>query len=125
MDAVFHAWMTEVGKVHTPEYWITVIFCLIGILIIWFFLFRYVGSDELRCENFNLRAENAKLKEALTPSGATKADYIGEFTFLFEFSDEDGNPDDVRVCVPWDTVKEIMAAIRARATLESSGEGAA
>lgn len=59
-----------------------------------------------------------RLREALAPSGATKAAYHGEFSFrLFEGVGDDGEDMYRKVYVPWDTVKEIMAAIRARAAL--------
>jgi hypothetical protein len=57
------------------------------------------------------------LEEALTPSGDTKAAYIGEFRFRFSVHDSDGWGDP-SPNVPWTTIKEIMAAIRARAALE-------
>lgn len=47
--------------------------------------------------------------EALTPDGGTKAAYMGEFWF--------GNQK-FKKFVPWDTIKEIMAAIKARAERE-------
>lgn len=61
--------------------------------------------------------------EALTPSAGTKAEYIGEFTIAVErFLNEDDEPDDGgavdpydHIQVPWTTIKQIMAAIRARA----------
>lgn len=53
--------------------------------------------------------EIAELREALTPSGATKADYIGEFKFTAYDADE------AEVSVPWPTIKQIMARILARA----------
>lgn len=62
----------------------------------------------------NASAE-ARLREALTPSGATKAAYIGEFKFPIECRDEDGEPCDREVVVPWTTTKEIMKAILDRA----------
>lgn len=57
--------------------------------------------------------------EALTPSEQTKADYIGEFQFTATLTeiDESGEPYEAQrvMTVPWTTVKEIMAAIKARA----------
>lgn len=54
--------------------------------------------------------------EALTPSGETKAAYIGEFTFPFTAAlPPDGEEETIKMTVPWTTVKEIMAAIKARA----------
>ncbi len=54
------------------------------------------------------------LCEALTPSAATKAAYIGEFKFWIEMVDEDGNEGYVLHQVPWTTIKDIMKAIRER-----------
>lgn len=56
----------------------------------------------------SLVARVEELEGALTPSAETKAAFIGEFQFLVEEYGE--------VAVPWTTVKEIMAAIRALAT---------
>lgn len=73
-------------------------------------------------------AELEKVREALTPSGGTKAAYMGEFHIAVErIVNEDGEPEDDaegapdpydHIQVPWTTVKEIMAAIRARALSE-------
>lgn len=58
----------------------------------------------------------ARLLEALTPSGATKAAYSGEFRFSFVHGvDEDGNDVSINVQVPWTTIKDVMAAILKRA----------
>lgn len=66
-----------------------------------------------------LEQERDALLDALTPSALTKADYIGEFQFSIEDrqEDEDGEMLETtrEVTVPWTTIKEIMAAIRARA----------
>ena len=80
------------------------------------------GLSEER-ERWKERAERAeaeaeRLREALKPSGATKAAYIGEFSFGFPVFDEDGHDVMRNVNVPWTTIKEIMSAIRARAALE-------
>lgn len=60
-----------------------------------------------------------RLEEALTPSGDTKAEYIGEFQFTvttMELNESDEPYESQReVTVPWTTIKEIMAAIRVRA----------
>lgn len=55
--------------------------------------------------------------EALTPSGATKACYIGEFSHAVTITDENGDEEHMEVVIPWTTIKEIMAAIRLRAGL--------
>lgn len=75
--------------------------------------------DAYRRELIELQAENARLKAALTPSAETKAAYIGEFGFYLEERDERGREHARRVTVPWTTIKEIMAAIRARALVEA------
>lgn len=53
---------------------------------------------ELKREVERLRAERDALTEALTPSGETRIEFVSEF------------PE-----IPWDTIAEIMAAIRTRA----------
>lgn len=58
---------------------------------------------------------DAALMEALTPSAETKGAYIGEFTFPMTYTDEHGDEYSETVTVPWPTIKEIMAAILARA----------
>lgn len=65
-----------------------------------------------------LTAERDALLAALTPSAETKAAYIGEFTMPFLMLDEDGNGKLEYPYVPWTTIKEIMAVIRARAAVE-------
>ena len=66
-------------------------------------------------------AEIERLREALTPSGSTKAAYIGEFAFPVRRLDEDGNEYSEMIDVPWTTIKEIMVAIADRAALEERG----
>lgn len=70
-----------------------------------------------------LRKRVGELEGALTPSAATKAAYIGEFTIAVErIVNEDEEPVDDgadapdpydHIQVPWTTIKQIMAAIRA------------
>lgn len=65
-----------------------------------------------------LAAENARLREALTPSAATKAAYIGEVRMRVSTTDENG--DDKTLWsgfVSWDATKEVMKMISARAAL--------
>ena len=62
-----------------------------------------------------LEKELAAIKEALTPSGATKCSYHGEFSFESIYFDEEGNELIENTVVPWTTIKEIMKAIRDRA----------
>lgn len=59
-------------------------------------------------QNAALVAERDRLVEALTPSAETKGAYIGEFERLHEHIG-------VKT-IPWTSVKQIMAAILARAT---------
>jgi hypothetical protein len=85
------------------------------------------------CKEERLRAEKAEtrieaLEAALTPSSDTKAAYHGEFSFLITVRVEDeetSEPIDVKrkVMVPWNTIKEIMAAIRDRAALGEKKDG--
>ena len=67
----------------------------------------------------------ARLVEALTASGDTKAAYMGEFHFPLTTTDEDGEEVTSRTYVPWTTVKEIMAAILDRAAIAAAKGGAA
>jgi hypothetical protein len=79
------------------------------------------GLDEAAATITRLTAENERLRGAVTPSGYTKAAYMGEFSFdvMFPSPDEDDDePVSHPVPVPWDTIKEIMTAIAARSTLE-------
>jgi hypothetical protein len=71
----------------------------------------------LAAENAGQAERIAKLEEALTPSGDTKAAYMGEFSFPPTMRDDDGDEFDAKIPVPWTTIKEIMAAIKARAAL--------
>ena len=63
-----------------------------------------------------------RVLEALTPSGDTKAAYMGEFSFIIMQAQEDEHGEAIecpsKVYVPWTTIKEIMAAIRSRAALQ-------
>lgn len=66
----------------------------------------------------------AWLREALEPSGETKAAYIGEFSFDAMVPDIDDENDELvpmKVDVPWTTIKEIMAAIVKRALENPDG----
>lgn len=76
------------------------------------------GSVTLAEQVSRMRAELEALEAALTPSAATKAAYIGEFSFGVTLS-AGGDEDYRRITVPWTTVKEIMAAIRAYAAEHS------
>ncbi|GLQ26095.1 hypothetical protein [Sulfitobacter pacificus] len=58
-----------------------------------------------------------RIVNALTPTGNTKAAYIGEFEFSVTTIDENGDEQSQMVSVPWTTIKEIMGAISARAGL--------
>lgn len=65
-----------------------------------------------------LQEENEGLREALTPSGATKAVYSGEIGFYVDNPADD--EDDIHVLVPWTVIKEIMSMIAARAALKDT-----
>lgn len=69
-----------------------------------------------------LKAENARLREALTPSAETKAAYMGEFQFNLPDLDEDGNEYTRHVNVPWTTIKEVMELIFNRALSTTGGD---
>lgn len=74
--------------------------------------------DTLRSKLSASEAEVERLREALTPSGATKAAYMGEFTFFERYIDDNGEftvERRVERTVPWTTIKDIMAAISKRA----------
>ncbi len=81
--------------------------------------------SSLATELLALRKRVDELEGALKPSAATKAAYIGEFTIAVErIVNEDEEPVDDgadapdpydHIQVPWTTIKQIMAAIRAYA----------
>ncbi|UYE95908.1 hypothetical protein KNLIENLN_00096 [Sinorhizobium phage NV1.1.1] len=82
--------------------------------------FHDLNEAHLKTKIEQLRAANDNMREALTPSASTKAAYIGEFSFDVEDRDENGDECWRNVVVPWTTVKEIMAAISARAGLKEA-----
>jgi len=79
--------------------------------------------SSLATELLALRKRVGELEGALTPTAETKAAYIGEFTIAVErIVNEDDEPVDDgadapdpydHIQVPWTTIKQIMAAIRA------------
>ena len=75
----------------------------------------------------DLKALVQSMRVALEPSGDTKAAYIGEFfeeieTYNPAHEDDSDEPETIiqRVPVSWTTIKQIMAAISARAALSRS-----
>lgn len=66
--------------------------------------------------------EIERLREALTPSGETKYAYIDAFSWTDWVPDENGIEQGHERVVPWTTIKEIMAAIRARAALNEEND---
>ena len=83
-----------------------------------------IFRDQLKQESIpNLKADADRLAEALTPSGYTKAAYSGEFSFTIHDADEDGDECMRTITVPWTTIKQIMAAIKARAALKAHERG--
>lgn len=76
------------------------------------------GIEELKTRSSKNWQGREMLREALTPSLETKQAYMGEFSIPFPMLDEDGGEVIAKVNVPWTTIKEIMAAVRARAALQ-------
>ena len=75
---------------------------------------REVRDDEAqRASDFE--AEVLRLREALMPSGQTKAAYMCEFSVPLPDLDEYGIAVMRHINVPWVTIKQIMATIAARA----------
>lgn len=73
-------------------------------------------AADMARKNSDLEAVVARLREALTPSGDTKAEYHGEFWINDEVYDEEEDEHrTIKKYIDWTTVKEIMAAILARA----------
>lgn len=78
------------------------------------------GTWKARAEVAESQVQSLTLKleerdKALEPSAETKAAYIGEFHFnVADIDNDSGEECTRRVQVPWATIKEIMAAIRAR-----------
>ena len=81
-------------------------------------------NDEQAAIIVDQRLEILRLREALAPSGDTKASYMGEFSFSLTRTGECGDEYSEKVYVPWTTIKEIMAAILARAALGGSDDQA-
>lgn len=92
--------------------------------------YRNPDGPEASAAIRHLVAERDRLEEALTPSGDTKAAYHGEFKFQVTQWRENEDPDSdeemeaylADFTVPWTTVKEIMAALKARAALSGRKE---
>jgi len=57
------------------------------------------------------------INEALTPSAETKRAYFGEFYAYISDTDEDGNEAQRKIIVGWDSIKDIMGAIKNRANV--------
>lgn len=72
------------------------------------------ACNEFEDEIARLESEVKRLREALTPSSETKFAYIGEFMFKVGRKN---------VAVPWDTIKDIMKFISARAALTGGDHG--
>jgi len=75
--------------------------------------------DRLAAANAALEARVTGLMEALVPSAETKAAYMGEFYMGVTMSHPRLGEETRKVQIPWTTIKEVMAAIRARAALAS------
>ncbi|MHA7852237.1 hypothetical protein [Roseovarius sp.] len=63
-----------------------------------------------------LRAKLEAAVGAMTPSGDTKAAYMGKFSFPITLYHPKLGEETRRVSVPWTCIKEIMAMIHARAS---------
>ncbi|MBL4864819.1 MAG: hypothetical protein JKY67_00400 [Pseudomonadales bacterium] len=74
-----------------------------------------LGRAILAWSASDARKNLAAFKDALTASGETKREYMGEFSFGFPEFGEDGEEYTRNINVPWTTIKEIMAAIKNRA----------
>lgn len=94
-------------------------------------LIAYEDGDHMRLSRAAAKAEDRAttaeaqaraMREALTPSGDTKAAYMGKFSMRFPDVDEDGNEYAREINIPWTTIKEIMAAIKVRALGGSNAE---
>jgi Lar family restriction alleviation protein len=67
-----------------------------------------------RTLSLTTKAIDDELVEALTPSGDTKAAYMGEFSFSRTRTNEDGDEYAEKVYVPWTTIKEMRGNGRGR-----------
>lgn len=79
--------------------------------------------DRLAAANAVLEAKVAGLVRALEPSAETKAAYMGEFYMGVTMSHPRLGEETLKVQIPWTTIKEVMAAIRALAALASHENG--
>lgn len=70
-----------------------------------------------------MTAERDRMREALAPSAETKAAYIGEFSFNVELAHPRLGAEVRSIDVPWTTIKDIMGAIRERASLSGDTNG--
>lgn len=80
-------------------------------------------ANDMRTRAEKVETEFAQARKALTPSAETKAAYMGEFSISFPDWDHNGDEITRRINVPWVTIKEIMAAISARALITDTKEG--
>lgn len=73
--------------------------------------------------------EVKRLREALTPSAATKAAYIGEVRQRVHMTDPSGEEYSQEITIDWTSIKEVMKLIRGfagvdlRAARAAEGEG--
>lgn len=84
-------------------------------------------DEEIRDLRGKLAAAEARaeaMREAVTPSGSTKAAYLGEFKEDVEERDEEGDFHNRSITVSWTTIKDIMAAITKRAAASARGKEA-
>jgi hypothetical protein len=81
--------------------------------------------EEERERATKAEAEVVRLREALTPSGDTKAAYIGEIKERIMQVDEFGDERWINHTISWDATKATMKMITDRAALRASDGGAA
>ncbi|MGE4193048.1 MAG: hypothetical protein AB7E51_06645 [Pseudodesulfovibrio sp.] len=79
-------------------------------------------NEEAMLIAHDLKAENERLREALTPSTETKQEYFGNFDAYITDVDEDGNDITRKVIIGWDSIKDIMGAIKKRAGNGGNGK---
>ncbi|GAB6178559.1 hypothetical protein JCM16814_34500 [Desulfobaculum senezii] len=69
-------------------------------------LTRQLGEAQTRCE---------ALEQVLKPTKATKVAFSGEFSFTREIVGDEDEATIEKLFIPWDSVKDIMKAMRERA----------
>ena len=81
------------------------------------------GEQRWKARADTLARRVERLEAALTPSADTKAAYMGEIVLTITYRDDNGNELTRDKDLPWTTIKEVMALIRARAALKQKDGG--